>query len=85
MYIIFIFHYLGYFEMEILKHLPLPYLSSYSLRIGTSALNNMYVIEGFYTYWQVALQGSWSNLYHHDEYKRVSVSPTGSIETDQSV
>lgn len=45
----------------------------------------MYAIEGFYTYWQVALQGSWSNLYHHDECKRVSVSPIGSIETDQSV
>lgn len=47
-----IFHisHLGHFKMEILRHASLPYLSNYSLRIGTSAPNNMYVIEDFYTY-----------------------------------
>lgn len=44
--------------MEILKHISLPFLSNYYLRIGTSASNDMYMIEDFYTYGQVALQGS---------------------------
>lgn len=61
------------FKMEILKHTSLPYLSNYSLRIRTCTSNNTYVIEDFYTYWQVALQGGWSNLHHHNMCKRISV------------